>query len=77
MFRFLLPRSHQENIWVCRCINADSLCASPSHSELSEVLDLLSDNLDPSFIGGIELQHPLSEQLRAGGGQDAYKREIR
>lgn len=36
-------------------VNTDSLCASSSHSELSKVLDLLPDNLDASFIGGVEL----------------------
>lgn len=44
-------------------MKADSLCASPSHGELSKVLDLLSDDLDTSFIGGVELQHPLSVKL--------------
>lgn len=48
-------------------INADSLCASPSHGEVSKGLDLLPDNLDASFIGGVELQHSLSEKLWAGG----------
>lgn len=47
-------------------INADSLWSSPSHGELSEVLHLLSDDLDASLIGGIELQHSLFVQLWTG-----------
>ena len=57
-----------------RAINADSLWSSPGHGELSEVLHLLSDNLDASLIGGIELQHSLFVQLWTGGGQCSYKR---
>ncbi len=52
---------------ICEVNKADSLCARPGHGELSKVLHLLSDDLNASFIRGIELQHPLSVQLRTGG----------
>lgn len=51
----------------CDAINVDSLFASSCHSELSEVFDLLSDDLDATFIRGVELQHPLPVQLWTGG----------
>lgn len=44
-------------------ISDNSLSASSCHSELSKVLDLLSDDLDASLIRGVELQHPLFVQL--------------
>lgn len=58
------------------CVNTDSLCTSPSHSELSKVLDLFPDNLDASFIRGVELQHSLSVQLWTGGEIGCAYKEI-
>lgn len=40
----------------------DLLGAGPGRRELSERLHLLPDDLNPSFVGGIELQHSLSVQ---------------
>lgn len=66
----MLLSNYQENCpifeHICDATNADSLFASPGHSELGKVLDLLSDDLDASFIRGVELQHPLSVQLWTG-----------
>lgn len=39
------------------------LRAGPSNRELSKPFHLLSDDLNSSFIGGVELQHSLSVQL--------------
>lgn len=48
---------------LSQTVNADSLWACPGNSELSKVFDFISDDLDASFIWGIELQHPLPVQF--------------